>query len=61
MVLDELVLGPDGGFDGKIGSLFYINNPLSYREVRDLYHKGMNYKPGFFSKIPNYVYVILFY
>ena len=29
MVLDELVLGPDGGFDGKIGSLFYINNPLS--------------------------------
>ena len=47
MVLDELVLGPDGGFDGKIGSLFYINNPLSAREVRDLYHKGMNYKPGF--------------
>jgi len=59
MVLDELVLGPDGGFDGKIGSLFYVNNPLSAREVRDLYHKGMNYTPGFFSKIPNYVYVIL--
>ena len=59
MVLDELVLGPDGGFDGKIGNLFYVNNPLSAREVRDLYHKGMNYTPGFFSKIPNYVYVIL--
>ena len=59
MVLDELVLGPDGGFDGKIGNLFYVNNPLSSMEVRDLYHKGMNYTPGFFSKIPNYVYVIL--
>ena len=59
MVLDELVLGPDGGFDGKIGNLFYVNNPLSAREVRDLYHKGMNYTPGFFSKIPNYIYVIL--
>lgn len=59
MVLDELVLGPDGGFDGKIGNLFYVNNPLSSQEVRDLYHKGMNYTPGFFSKIPNYIYVIL--
>ena len=57
-VLDDLILGPDGGFDGKIGNLFYFNNPLSSNEVRNLYHRGMNYTPGFFSKIPTYVYVI---
>jgi hypothetical protein len=42
----DLHINPDGGFDGSIGKMVFVNTSLNQDEVYDLYKMGPVYRSG---------------
>ncbi len=51
--LDNMHLAANGGFNGYIGQLEYTNMALPFTEIKKIYKKGPQLKPGMLDKVKN--------
>ena len=57
---EDVVICPDGGFDGSISRVSFYNSAITQDMAFQIYKDGAVYADTFFNNIPGYVYVMVF-